>query len=247
MRKEQTERAPLLYDLTSLQRDANGRFGFSASRTLRAAQSLYEGRKAITYPRTSSRYLSGDLVAQLKPTARDAAADPAVRAVRPLRARARAAPARARRERRAGRRPPRDHPHRRGARRRRVLGGRATDLRPDREAVPRRIPPAREVRAHDRGHRGGWRDVPYPRQDHPRGRLARRVRGGAGRAAGAGGGRGRGRRAAAPRAGHGDPLRGGGLRGEGDAPAGALHGGDPAVRDGDGREARGRRGSRPRR
>ncbi len=69
VRKEQTERAPLLYDLTSLQRDANGRFGFSASRTLRAAQSLYEGRKAITYPRTSSRYLSGDLVAQLKPTA----------------------------------------------------------------------------------------------------------------------------------------------------------------------------------
>jgi DNA topoisomerase-3 len=68
-RKEQTERAPLLYDLTSLQRDANGRFGFSASRTLRAAQSLYEDKKAITYPRTSSRYLSGDLVPQLKPTA----------------------------------------------------------------------------------------------------------------------------------------------------------------------------------
>jgi DNA topoisomerase III len=69
VRKEQTERAPLLYDLTSLQRDANGRFGFSASRTLRAAQSLYEDKKAITYPRTSSRYLSGDLVPQLKPTA----------------------------------------------------------------------------------------------------------------------------------------------------------------------------------
>jgi DNA topoisomerase-3 len=67
--KEQTERAPLLYDLTSLQRDANGRFGFSAARTLRAAQSLYEDKKAITYPRTSSRYLSGDLVPTLKPTA----------------------------------------------------------------------------------------------------------------------------------------------------------------------------------
>src|SRR6266550_667216 len=65
-RKEQSERAPLLYDLTSLQRDANGRFGFSAQRTLRAAQSLYEGKKAITYPRTSSRYLSGDLVPELK-------------------------------------------------------------------------------------------------------------------------------------------------------------------------------------
>jgi DNA topoisomerase-3 len=68
-RKEQSERAPLLYDLTSLQRDANRRFGFSARRTLQAAQSLYEGKKAITYPRTSSRYLSGDMVAQLKPTA----------------------------------------------------------------------------------------------------------------------------------------------------------------------------------
>jgi DNA topoisomerase-3 len=68
-RKEQSERSPLLYDLTSLQRDANRRFGFSAQRTLRAAQSLYEGKKAITYPRTSSRYLSGDMVAQLKPTA----------------------------------------------------------------------------------------------------------------------------------------------------------------------------------
>jgi DNA topoisomerase III len=68
-RKEQSERAPLLYDLTSLQRDANRRYGFSARRTLSAAQSLYEGKKAITYPRTSSRWLSGDLVPQLKPTA----------------------------------------------------------------------------------------------------------------------------------------------------------------------------------
>jgi DNA topoisomerase-3 len=68
-RKEQSERAPLLYDLTALQRDANRRYGFSARRTLQAAQSLYEGKKAITYPRTSSRYLSGDMVPQLKPTA----------------------------------------------------------------------------------------------------------------------------------------------------------------------------------
>ncbi len=68
-RKEQSERSPLLYDLTSLQRDANRRYGFSARRTLQAAQSLYESKKAITYPRTSSRYLSGDMVPQLKPTA----------------------------------------------------------------------------------------------------------------------------------------------------------------------------------
>src|SRR6266550_3280445 len=67
--KEQSERPPLLYDLTSLQRDANRRFGFSARRTLQAAQSLYEDKKAITYPRTSSRYLSGDLVPKVTPTA----------------------------------------------------------------------------------------------------------------------------------------------------------------------------------
>ncbi|MDE3190865.1 MAG: DNA topoisomerase 3 [Acidobacteriota bacterium] len=65
-RKEQSERAPLLYDLTSLQRDANRRYGFSARRTLQAAQKLYEDKKAITYPRTNSRYLSGDMVPQLK-------------------------------------------------------------------------------------------------------------------------------------------------------------------------------------
>jgi DNA topoisomerase-3 len=63
------ERAPLLYDLTSLQRDANTRFGFSARRTLAAAQRLYEDHKALTYPRTNSRFLPGDMVPELKPTA----------------------------------------------------------------------------------------------------------------------------------------------------------------------------------
>ena len=55
---KRTERAPLLYDLTSLQREANTRFGFSARRTLGAAQRCYEEHKALTYPRTSSRYLT---------------------------------------------------------------------------------------------------------------------------------------------------------------------------------------------
>src|SRR5687768_18019771 len=63
------ERAPLLYDLTSLQREANTRFGFSARRTLAAAQRLYEDHKALTYPRTNSRFLPGDMVADIKPTA----------------------------------------------------------------------------------------------------------------------------------------------------------------------------------
>ncbi len=63
------ERSPLLYDLTSLQRDANTRFGFSARRTLAAAQRLYEEHKALTYPRTNSRFLPSDMVAEIKPTA----------------------------------------------------------------------------------------------------------------------------------------------------------------------------------
>jgi DNA topoisomerase III len=64
--KPQVEQPPLLYDLTTLQREANGRFGFSASRTLGAAQALYDQHKLLTYPRTSSRYLSGDMAGQLK-------------------------------------------------------------------------------------------------------------------------------------------------------------------------------------
>ncbi len=67
--KEQHERAPMLYDLTSLQRDANTRFGFSARRTLAAAQRLYEEHKALTYPRTNSRYLTTDMIPEIKPTA----------------------------------------------------------------------------------------------------------------------------------------------------------------------------------
>jgi len=66
---KRTEKAPLLYDLTSLQRDANTRFGFSARRTLAAAQRLYEEHKALTYPRTNSRYLTSDMVGEIKPTA----------------------------------------------------------------------------------------------------------------------------------------------------------------------------------
>ncbi|MGD9694503.1 MAG: DNA topoisomerase 3 [Thermoleophilia bacterium] len=67
--KPQVEQPPLLYDLTTLQREANSRFGFSASRTLGAAQALYDQHKLLTYPRTNSRYLSGDMAGQLKSVA----------------------------------------------------------------------------------------------------------------------------------------------------------------------------------
>src|ERR671933_356065 len=67
--EEEKERPQLLYDLTSLQRHANVMLGFSARRTLAAAQRLYEEHKAITYPRTSSRFLPSDQIAEIKPTA----------------------------------------------------------------------------------------------------------------------------------------------------------------------------------
>jgi len=66
--KPSTQAAPLLYDLTSLQREANGRFGFSAKGTLALAQSLYERHKVLTYPRTDARALPEDYIATVKKT-----------------------------------------------------------------------------------------------------------------------------------------------------------------------------------
>jgi DNA topoisomerase III len=66
--KPSTQIAPLLYDLTSLQREANGRFGFSARTTLSLAQALYERHKVLTYPRTDSRALPEDYLGTVKAT-----------------------------------------------------------------------------------------------------------------------------------------------------------------------------------
>lgn len=66
--KPSKEICPLLYDLTSLQRDANSRFGFSAKTTLGLAQALYEKHKVLTYPRTDSRALPEDYLATVKDT-----------------------------------------------------------------------------------------------------------------------------------------------------------------------------------
>jgi DNA topoisomerase-3 len=66
--KPSTQIAPLLYDLTSLQREANGRFGFSARTTLSLAQALYEKHKVLTYPRTDSRALPEDYQGTVKAT-----------------------------------------------------------------------------------------------------------------------------------------------------------------------------------
>ena len=175
-RKEQSERAPLLYDLTSLQRDANRRFGFSARRTLQAAQSLYEGKKAITYPRTSSRWLSGDLVPQLKPTAETLVDIPEYETAARFVLQLEQLP--------LGRVVndakvddhhaiiPTDVEHDVSD----VLAGRAPHLRPRRAALPRRLPSAGPLRADDRRHPRRGRALPDARQGHARGRLARRLR-----------------------------------------------------------------------
>jgi len=66
--KPSSKGSPGLFDLTSLQREANGRFGFSAKTTLSLAQSLYERHKALTYPRTDSRHLPEDYLPTVKET-----------------------------------------------------------------------------------------------------------------------------------------------------------------------------------
>ncbi len=68
--KPETRLSPLLFDLTSLQREANSRFGFSAKTTLGLAQALYEKHKVLTYPRTDSRCLPEDYLATVKETMR---------------------------------------------------------------------------------------------------------------------------------------------------------------------------------
>ena len=63
-RKDKSEKPPALYDLTTLQRDANRLLGFTAQQTLDYLQNLYE-KKLCTYPRTDSRYLTSDMAASL--------------------------------------------------------------------------------------------------------------------------------------------------------------------------------------
>ena len=66
--KPSTQASPLLFDLTSLQREANARFGYSAKTTLALAQALYERHKALTYPRTDSRHLPQDYLSVARDT-----------------------------------------------------------------------------------------------------------------------------------------------------------------------------------
>ncbi len=176
-KKEERELPDFLYDLTSLQRHANTLFGFSARRTLSAAQRLYEEHTAITYPRTSSRYLSGDLVEEIRPTAelvgrnaeyaRGAAYVtgltelPLGRVVNDAKVT--------------------DHHAIIPTRAEHDLGpdgrGRAQDLRPHREAFPRRLPP-RGASGSARGSRRRSRSNVFRTSGRvlDRGRLARGLR-----------------------------------------------------------------------
>jgi DNA topoisomerase-3 len=89
--KPSTQASPLLYDLTTLQREANGRFGYSAKTTLSIAQALYEKHKVLTYPRTDSRYLPEDYLKVAKDTAAMLAKEDLPAPLRPLAAHAKKA------------------------------------------------------------------------------------------------------------------------------------------------------------
>lgn len=76
VKKEKKSFSPALYDLTTLQREANQRFGFSAKETLNIMQRLYENHKVLTYPRTDSRHLTSDMTGTLKERLRACAVGP---------------------------------------------------------------------------------------------------------------------------------------------------------------------------
>ena len=243
-KKEEKESPQLLYDLTSLQRHGNTLFGFSARRTLAAAQKLYEEHKAITYPRTNSRFLTSDMIGEIKPTAAHVGRNeryakgaafvtrmeklPLGRVVNDKRVEDHHAIIPTRSEHDLSKMGPDE--------------SRIYDL--DRQALPGHLPSRRGLRAHaDRDHRRRARlpDVrPHPRRGGLEGRLRRGSPVGQGR-------RRLGRRPAPPeaRAGRGrrDPV--GRLAPQGDAAAAALHRGVAARRDGGrGQGDRGRRAPR---
>ena len=190
-RKPSRESAPPLFDLTSLQREGNRRFGWSARRTLGAAQRCYEGHKILTYPRTDSKCLPEDYRATVDEGAREPG-EPDERGDGRLRAGRAAAHRSGSRERgqdlqRRGRvRPLRRDPDRQLADAR-AHGRRQAPVRPGDAPIPGRLPSARSLGARGTHDRGLGRELPhaYARAD------------GAGLALGPSGGRGRGTAATA--------------------------------------------------
>ncbi|MFX4260726.1 DNA topoisomerase III [Pelotomaculum propionicicum] len=82
--ENKSEGAPLAYDLTELQRDANKRYGYSAQKTLSILQDLYEQHKLVTYPRTDSRYITTDIVPTLAARLKSISVAPYAEIVKPL-------------------------------------------------------------------------------------------------------------------------------------------------------------------
>lgn len=83
-KKNGSQKAPFLYDLTELQRDGNKQYGYTASQVLELAQDLYEKKKLVTYPRTDSRFLSDDMKQTVKDTLKAINVMPYSRAIEPL-------------------------------------------------------------------------------------------------------------------------------------------------------------------
>ena len=137
-KKEETEQpaAPLRPHLAPAPRQHM--YGFSARRTLSAAQRLYEEHKALTYPRTNSRFLTGDMVAEIKPTAELVGHNPQYTKGAEYVLGLDELPLAARGQRQEGAGPPRDHPHALRARPGQDGAGRAEGLRPGGQALPRR-------------------------------------------------------------------------------------------------------------
>ncbi len=180
-----SQAAPQLYDLTSLQREANWRFGFSARTTLSIAQALYEKHKVLTYPRTDSRALPEDYVAVAKQTAEMISKEALPGPLRALAVHAKTAlkegyikPSKQDLRQRQGLRPLRHHPDAAAAEE--PLGDRGQALRHGGQALPRGLLSAGRIHGHDAHLDGGRRrqgvQVPDQRQGDGQAGLAGRLR-----------------------------------------------------------------------
>jgi DNA topoisomerase-3 len=173
--KPTTQGAPLLYDLTTLQREANGRFGLSARTTLSLAQALYEKHKALTYPRTDSRALPEDYLATVKKTMEALTETNAYSSVCRAGAQGKVGAAeQADIRQRESVRSLRDHPDARSAEA--LERARSEALRFRRQALPRGVLPAGGVHGDDADHARGRASRSSPRARCSSLRVARRLR-----------------------------------------------------------------------
>ena len=149
--KPSTQLSPLLFDLTSLQREGNSKFGFSAKTTLSIAQALYEKHKVLTYPRTDARALPEDYLGVVSKTMQELGAQSPYKAVRQAGAEKRLGAAeQADLRQLEDLRSLRDHPD--AADTGASVGSRGQALRPGRQALPRGVLPGSRVPRDDAHH-----------------------------------------------------------------------------------------------